>query len=80
MTHFSVLVAFRTGLAALLLFSATFAQAQTWPARSLRLVIPFAPGGGTDILARVIAPKLSEALGQQVVVENKPGASSIIGS
>jgi tripartite-type tricarboxylate transporter receptor subunit TctC len=44
------------------------------------LVIPFAPGGGTDILARVIAPKLSEVLGQQVVVENKPGASSIIGS
>ncbi|MEI8402847.1 MAG: tripartite tricarboxylate transporter substrate binding protein [Alcaligenaceae bacterium] len=80
MTHFSVLAAFRTGLAALLLFSATFAQAQTWPARSLRLVIPFAPGGGTDILARVIAPKLSEVLGQQVVVENKPGASSIIGS
>ena len=80
MTHFSVLAAFRTGLAALLLFSVTVAQAQTWPTRSLRLVIPFAPGGGTDILARVIAPKLSEVLGQQVVVENKPGASSIIGS
>ena len=80
MTHFSVLAAFRIGLAALLLFSVTFAQAQTWPTRSLRLVIPFAPGGGTDILARVIAPKLSEVLGQQVVVENKPGASSIIGS
>ena len=80
MTHFSVLAAFRIGLAALLLFSVTVAQAQTWPTRSLRLVIPFAPGGGTDILARVIAPKLSEVLGQQVVVENKPGASSIIGS
>ena len=80
MTRFSALTALRTGLAALLLFSATFAQAQTWPTRPLRLVIPFAPGGGTDILARVIAPKLSEVLGQQVVVENKPGASSIIGS
>lgn len=80
MTRSTALAALRTGLAALLLFSATFAQAQTWPTRSLRLVIPFAPGGGTDILARVIAPKLSEVLGQQVVVENKPGASSIIGS
>jgi tripartite-type tricarboxylate transporter receptor subunit TctC len=80
MMHFSVSVVFRVGLSALLLFLATFAQAQTWPTRSLRLVIPFAPGGGTDILARVIAPKLSEVLGQQVVVENKPGASSIIGS
>ena len=80
MTRLIALAAFRTGLAALLLCTATLAQAQTWPARSLRLVIPFAPGGGTDILARVIAPKLSEVLGQQVVVENKPGASSIIGS
>jgi tripartite-type tricarboxylate transporter receptor subunit TctC len=80
MMHFCASVVFRVGLTALLLFSATFAQAQTWPTRSLRLVIPFAPGGGTDILARVIAPKLSEVLGQQVVVENKPGASSIIGS
>jgi len=80
MMHFSASMVFRVGLTALLLLGATFAQAQTWPARSLRLLIPFAPGGGTDILARVIAPKLSEVLGQQVVVENKPGASSIIGS
>jgi len=80
MMHFSASLVFRVVLTALLLLGATLAQAQTWPSRSLRLVIPFAPGGGTDILARVIAPKLSEVLGQQVVVENKPGASSIIGS
>lgn len=80
MMHFSASLVFRVVLTALLLLGATLAQAQTWPARSLRLVIPFAPGGGTDILARVIAPKLSDVLGQQVVVENKPGASSIIGS
>ena len=80
MMHFSASLVFRVVLTALLLSGATLAQAQTWPSRSLRLVIPFAPGGGTDILARVIAPKLSEVLGQQVVVENKPGASSIIGS
>jgi tripartite-type tricarboxylate transporter receptor subunit TctC len=80
MMHISASLVFRVVLTALLLLGATLAQAQTWPARSLRLVIPFAPGGGTDILARVIAPKLSDVLGQQVVVENKPGASSIIGS
>ena len=80
MRYFSGFTALRAGLALLLLFSTALTQAQTWPTRSIRLVIPFAPGGGTDILARVIAPKLSEVLGQQVVVENKPGASSIIGS
>ena len=80
MMHFSASLVFRVVLTVLLLLGSTFAQAQAWPARSLRLVIPFAPGGGTDILARVIAPKLSDVLGQQVVVENKPGASSIIGS
>lgn len=56
------------------------AHAQNWPTKPIRLVIPFAPGGGTDILARVIAPRLSEILGQSIVVDNKPGASSIIGS
>lgn len=58
----------------------SYSQSTPWPNHSIRLVIPFAPGGGTDILARIIAPKLSEKLGQQIVVDNKPGASSIIGS
>jgi tripartite-type tricarboxylate transporter receptor subunit TctC len=56
------------------------AQAQTWPAKAIRMVIPYPPGGPTDVLGRIAAIKLSEALGQQVVVDNKPGASGQIGA
>jgi tripartite-type tricarboxylate transporter receptor subunit TctC len=53
--------------------------AQTWPAKSLRFISPFAPGGGTDITCRIIAPKLSDALGQPVIVDNRGGAGGMIG-
>ena len=56
------------------------AQAQAWPARPVRIVVPFAPGGGTDILARLMASKLGDRWNQSVVVENKAGCDGIIGT
>jgi tripartite-type tricarboxylate transporter receptor subunit TctC len=65
-------------LAALAVPSASLAQA--FPNKPLRLTVPYAPGGATDVLARPIAQKLSEQLGQPVIVENRPGANATIGA
>jgi tripartite-type tricarboxylate transporter receptor subunit TctC len=64
--------------AAVLPAAARIARAQSYPARPVRLIVGFPPGGVTDITARLIAPWLSDRLGQQFVVENRPGASSMI--
>ena len=58
---------------------AGFAQAQAWPTKPIRMIVPLAPGGGTDVAARVVAQYLGEALGQPVVIENKVGANGVIG-
>src|SRR5687767_9585492 len=71
----------RVSVAALatLFFWPAVTDAQNFPTRPVRIIVPYAPGGSTDVVFRILAPRLSEDLGQSVVVENRPGGSSTIG-
>lgn len=68
---------FSTGL---LMAFAIASQAQTWPGQTIKIIVPFTPGTGMDTIARAVAPRLSERLGQPVIVQNTPGASGNIGA
>lgn len=68
----------RISTAFALSLAVTCLQAQSYPAKPVRLVVGFPPGGGTDVVARIIQPKLSEYLGQSVVIENRPGATGTV--
>ena len=71
---------FGAALAALLAFAAPLSLAQSWPTKPIRILIPFTAGGTNDILARTLGPKLSEAVGQPVIVDNRPGGNTVIAS
>jgi len=68
------------GIAALLTGLGANALAQTYPSKPVKIIVPFGPGGFTDVVARILGVKLGESLGQSIVIENKPGAGSMIGS
>jgi tripartite-type tricarboxylate transporter receptor subunit TctC len=70
---------FLKGFLASILAGATFAQTP-WPAKTLRIIVPYPPGGGNDIIARAYADELTKRLHQQVIIDNRPGGSTIIGT
>lgn len=67
-------------LGALSAVAAATAHAQIYPVKAIRIIVPLAPGGGTDILSRIMAPRMNQILGQQVLIENRPGGATQIGT
>jgi tripartite-type tricarboxylate transporter receptor subunit TctC len=73
-------IPFASGIFCVLVGVSTSANAQSFPSRPIRLIVPFPPGGGNDILARTVGHRLTELIGQQVVVDNRAGAGGVIGA
>ena len=67
-------------IAPAMILGAQFVCAQSYPVRAVRMIVPFPPGGNTDIIARIVAPRMSESLGQQLIIDNRGGAGSTIGT
>lgn len=80
MKMFSTAVLRRLALGALMAFAGSAAGQPAYPNKPIRFIIPFAPGGGTNIVTRLVTQKLTEDWGQQVIIDNRPGGNSIIGS
>ena len=70
----------KTLLAGLFAFVTTLASAQEWPTKPIRWIVPYPPGGGTDVIARIVQQKISEGLGQPIVIENRGGAGGALGT
>ncbi len=69
-----------SSMAIVYVLMANVAQAQTYPVKPIRIIVPFAAGGSTDVIARIVGQKMSEGLGQQFVIDNRPGAASSLGT
>src|SRR5690242_3215001 len=67
-------------LLAVSIFTVAYARAEDYPNHPITLIVPFPPGGGVDTIARLMGNKLSAALGQPIIIENKPGAGAVIGT
>ncbi|MDB5928166.1 MAG: transporter substrate-binding protein, partial [Betaproteobacteria bacterium] len=73
-------VALLTACNVTMIAAANAQTAASYPSKPIRLVAPFAPGGGTDVVSRLVSQKLTEAWGQQVIIDNRPGAGTMIGT